>query len=127
MFTFSKHLHCVFISGSPHVPLRAEGTHFSTIPSAFIVCSIFADGHSAWCELIGFCKLGWHVFENSQNLSFFQAFFYSGIKTKCEYNIPLEIILLKDCPLFNILGNFGPQGIFWKAGVIYRPAMCVNI
>ena len=61
----SKHLLCVFISGSYHVPLRIEGTHFSTIASAFIVCSIYANGPSGWCELIGFCTLGFHVFENS--------------------------------------------------------------
>ncbi len=62
---FSKHLLCVFISGSYHVPLRIEGTHFSTIASAFIVCSIYANGPSGCCELIGFCNLGLHVFENS--------------------------------------------------------------
>ena len=60
-----KPLRCVFISGSYHVPLRTEGTHFSTIPSTFIVCSIFANGHSECCELIGFCNLCFHAFKNS--------------------------------------------------------------
>ena len=65
VFPFSKHLLCVFMSGSYHVPLRIEGTHFSTIASALIVCSIYANGPSGCCELIGFCNLGLHVFENS--------------------------------------------------------------
>ena len=65
IFTLSRHLLCVFITGSYHVPLRNEGAHFSTTPSAFIVCRIFADGHYDWCELIVFCNLDLHVFNNS--------------------------------------------------------------
>ena len=52
MFPFSKHLLCVFMSGSYLVPLRIEGTHFSRIASAFIVCSIFANGPSG-CRMKG--------------------------------------------------------------------------
>ena len=49
-------------------PLTTEGTHFSTLPSALIVCSIYASGPSGCCELIGFCNLGLHVFEKSSYL-----------------------------------------------------------
>ena len=65
VFTFSKHLQCVFISDFYNIPLRTEGMHFSTVASAFIVCTIFADGHSDCCDLIGLCNLGLHIFQNS--------------------------------------------------------------
>ena len=42
-------------------PLTTEGTHFSTLPSPFVFCSIFPNGHSDCCELIGFCNMGMHI------------------------------------------------------------------
>ena len=42
-------------------PTTAEGTHFSTLPSPFIFGSIFPNGRSDCCELIGFCNMGMHV------------------------------------------------------------------
>ena len=96
-------------------PLTTKGTHFSTIPSAFIFCSIFANGHSDCCKLIGICNMGMHVVKYSKIHHFSTPFSFllkEKRKKKCEYNICLESVFLERCPLLNFLVNFQPQDCF---------------
>ena len=37
-----------------------EGSFFSTLTLAFIVCRLFVDGHSDWCEVISHCCFDFH-------------------------------------------------------------------
>ena len=96
-------------------PLTTKGTHFSTIPSAFIFCSIFANGHSDCCKLIGICNMGMHVVKYSKIHHFSTSFSFllkEKRKKKCEYNICLESVFLERCPLLNFFINFQPQDCF---------------
>ena len=43
-----------------------EHFHFSIPPPAFIVCRLFDDGHSNWCEVIPHCGFDLHFPENEQ-------------------------------------------------------------
>ena len=44
-----------------------EGPLFSTPSPAFIVCGLFDDGHSDWCEVIFHCSFDLH-FSNNMNV-----------------------------------------------------------
>ena len=80
------------MSGSYHVPLRIEGTHFSTIASALIVCSIYANGPSGCCELIPFRSLDLHASDNSRYWAFISVrflFFFFKVKQR---KLPLQIV-----------------------------------
>ena len=96
--------------------------------SSLNICSISVEGHSNWCELIGFCKLGLHVCKISYNSSFFHAFFFSVKRKKkkmCEYNIPLQIFSLEGGTL-EFLGRFSTSVLF-GGPVSFTDLQLVNI
>ena len=41
-------------------PTVQEGSLFSTPSLAFIICRLFNDGHSDWCEVIPHCSFDLH-------------------------------------------------------------------
>ena len=43
-----------------------EGSLFSTLSPAFIVCRLFDDGHSDWCEVVWHCSFDLHFSNNEQ-------------------------------------------------------------
>ena len=47
-------------------PTVQELSLFSTPSPAFIVCRLFDDGHSDWCELISHCNFDLHFSNNEQ-------------------------------------------------------------
>ena len=47
-------------------PTVQECSLFSTPSPAFIVCRLFDDGHSGWCEVISHCSFDWHFFNTTQ-------------------------------------------------------------
>ena len=68
--SFLRNLHTVFHIGyinlnSHHSWEFKEHPLFST-PSAFIVCGLFDDGHSDWCEMISHCGFDLHFSENER-------------------------------------------------------------
>ena len=51
---------------SIYIPTNgARAFHFSTPSSAFILCKLFDDGHSDWCEVIAHCSFDLH-FSNDE-------------------------------------------------------------
>ena len=55
-------------------PTVQECSLFSIPSPAFIVCSLFDDGHSDQCEVISHCSLDLHVSNNEQCLASFHVF-----------------------------------------------------
>ena len=47
-------------------PTVQECSLFSTPSPAFIVCRLFDDGHSDWCEVISHCSFDLHFSNNEQ-------------------------------------------------------------
>ena len=48
------------------LPTVQEHSLFSTSSPAFIVCRLFDDGHSDWCEVISHCSFDLHFSNNEQ-------------------------------------------------------------
>ena len=49
--------------------MQEEGPLFSTPSLAFIICRLFDDGHSDWCELVSYCSFDLHG-RNINNLRY---------------------------------------------------------
>ena len=67
--SFLRNLHTVFHSGCYQYifpPTVQEHSFFSTPSPAFIVCRLFHDGHSDWCEVISHCSFDLHFSDNEQ-------------------------------------------------------------
>ena len=66
---FLRNLHAVFHGGCYQFilpPTVQEGSLFPTPSPAFIVCRLFDDGHSDWCEVISHCSFYLHFSNNEQ-------------------------------------------------------------
>ena len=58
---FLRNLCTVYHSGCIYIPINsARGSLFSIPFPAFIVCRLFDDGHSDWCEVIAHCSFDLH-------------------------------------------------------------------
>ena len=59
---YLRNLHTVFHSGCQFTfaPKVQEHSLFSTPSPAFIVCGLFDDGHSDWCEVVPHCGFDFH-------------------------------------------------------------------
>ena len=67
--SFLRNLHTIFHSGcvSLYSHQRYKSVPFSYTPSpAFIVCRLFDDGHSDWCEVTSHCSFDLHVSNNER-------------------------------------------------------------
>ena len=66
--SFLRTLHTVFHRGCQFTfpPMVQECSLFSTPSPAFIVCRLFDDGHSDWCEVISHCSFDLHFSNNEQ-------------------------------------------------------------
>ena len=45
-------------------PTMEEASFFSTLPPAFVICKLFDDGHSDWCETISHCSFDLRLSNN---------------------------------------------------------------
>ena len=53
MFNFLGKLHIIFHSGYANLHAHQQwGSLFSTPSPAFVICRLFKDGHSDWCEVV---------------------------------------------------------------------------
>ena len=66
--SFLRNLHTVLHNGCVHshftFPPTLEGSLFSASSPAFIVCRVFDDGRSAWCEVIPHYTFDLHFSNN---------------------------------------------------------------
>ena len=71
--SFLRSLQTIFHSGWLYQftvpPATQECSLFSRISPEFIVCRLFDDGHSDWCEVVSHCSFDLH-FSNSEELMF---------------------------------------------------------
>ena len=76
--SFLRNLHIVLYSGlyqSAFPPAVQECSFFSTSSPIFIVCRLFDDGHSNWCEMIPHCSFDLHFSSNEWCWASFHVFF----------------------------------------------------
>ena len=64
--SFLRNLYTVFHCGCIFPPAVQEGSLFSTLSPAFIVCRLFDDGHSDRYEVISHCNFDLHFSNNEQ-------------------------------------------------------------
>ena len=62
IFSFLRKLHTVLYVAMPiYIPTNSIGGFlFSTPSPAFIICRLFNDGHSDWCEVVPYYSLDLH-------------------------------------------------------------------
>ena len=63
--SFLRSLHTVFQMFQFTFPPAMQEGFLSFTPSpAFIVCRLFDDGHSDWCEVVSHCRFDFHFSDN---------------------------------------------------------------
>ena len=75
-FFFKESSYCLpwWLYQFTFLPTVKEGSLFSTPSPAFIVCRLFDDGYSDWCEMISHCSFDLHFSNNEQCWASFHVF-----------------------------------------------------
>ena len=116
--SFSRNLHTVFHCGCYQLtfpPIVQECSLFSTPSPAFIVCRLFDEGHSDWCEVISHCGFDLICMSDVEHL------------LMCLLAIcmsPLEKCLCRSFPHF-LIGLFVfLVWVVWAACIFWKVILC---
>ena len=91
------------VAVSIHITTNSARVFPFSIPSpAFIVCRLFDDGRSDWCEVISHCSFNLH-FSNAEHLFMCLLVIYMSSSEKCLFRsfshllIELFVFLVSSC------------------------------
>ena len=91
-----------------YIPTNSvEGTHFSPLSPAFVICRHFNNGHFDWCEVVPHCSFDLHLSINQ----WYWASFH--VPTGHLYVLLGEMSIKVFCPFFNWVGCFVYLLIDW--------------
>ena len=90
-----------------------EHSLFSTTSPAFIVCGLFDDGHSDWCEVISHCGFDLHLSNNEQCWASFNVFvshlyvFFEEMSVQVFFQLFDWVVCFSGIEFYELLIYFG--------------------
>jgi len=90
-----------------------EGSLFCTFSPAFIVCRLFDDGHSDWCEVIPHCSFDLHFSNNERYSASFHVFvshlfvFFGEMSIRSFSHFLIGFACFSGIELYELLVYFG--------------------
>ena len=98
-------------------PTVQERSLFSTPSPAFIVCRLFDDGHSEWCEVISQCSFALHFSYNERCWASFHVF----VSHLC---LLWKNVCLGLFPTFWLGCLFFWYWVVWAACILWKLILC---
>ena len=128
--SFLRNLHTIFHSGCINLHFCQQCSLFSTPSPAFIVCRLFDDGHSDWCEVISHCSFDLHFSDNEHLFTCLLAICMSSLE-KCLFRsfsnflIGLFVFLALSCMSCLCILEINPLSVVSSAIIFSHSNSCL--